>query len=130
MTAQGSNRGHNPVETPRTMVKLLYAHATGGGSGNCTFDTAEGLNGEIVSMTRSSAGTYAVVFRFVYPELKDAPRFSFVGATQNMNGRCSAIDVTAGTATFVFCIGGTPTDIPTTDTVYVSWAVRASGKNK
>lgn len=119
-----------PLETPRTQVHKLFAHATGGGSGNCTFDTAEGLNGEIVSLTRSAAGTYAVVFRFPYPELKKAPVFSFVGSTQNMNGRCSAIDVTAKTATFVFCIGGTPTDIPTTDTVYVEWACRNSGKNK
>lgn len=125
-----ANRTHNPIETPRTEVKLLFANAIGGGSGNATFSIAEGLNGEIVSMTRLSAGTYAVVFRHLYPELKSAPRFSFVGATQNMNGRCSAIDVTAGTATFVFCIGGTPTDIPTTDTVYVEWAVRNSGKNQ
>lgn len=127
----GSNqRSTFPVETPRSFVHTLYAHATGGGSGNCTFDTAEGLNGEIVSLTRTGAGTYTAAFRYPYPELKKAPTFSFVGATQNMNGRCSAIDVTAKTATFVFCIGGTPTDIPTTDTVYISWAVRNSGKNK
>lgn len=125
-----AHRTHNPVETPRTEVKLLFANAIGGGSGNCTFSTAEGRNGEIVSMTRSSAGTYAVVFRHPYPELKKAPAFSFVGVTQNMNGRCSAIDVAAKTATFVFCIGGTPTDIPTTDTVYVEWTVRNSGKNQ
>lgn len=125
-----NQRSTNPIETPRTNVHLLFAHATGGDAGNCTFDAAEGLNGEIVSMTRTGVGTYSVVFRYPYPELKAAPRFSFVGATQNMNGRCSAISVTAKTATFVFCIGATPTDIPSTDTVYVEWAVRNSGKNK
>ena len=130
MTAQGSNRGHNDVQSPRTDVKLLFAHATGGGSGDCTFDTAEGLNGEIVSLVRTGAGAYTATFRYAYPELRHAFTFSFVGATQNMNGRCATQDITAATATFVFCIGGTPTDIPTTDIVYVSWAVRSSGKNK
>jgi hypothetical protein len=125
-----ANRTTYPIETPRTAVHQLYAHATGGDSGSPTLDANESLNGEIVSWTRTGTGTYAIVFRYSYPEIKAAPRFSFVGVTQNMNGRCSAIDVTAQTATFVFCIGGTPTDIPSTDVVYVMWATRNSGKNK
>lgn len=125
-----ANRTTYPVETPRSAVHQLYAHATGGDGSNPTLDANESLNGEIVSWTRTGTGVYTIAFRYSYPELKAAPRFSFVGATQGMNGRCSAIDVTAQTATFNFCINGTPTDIPSTDVVYVQWSTRNSGKNK
>lgn len=128
--ARSANRTTYPVETPRSFVQILYANFVGGGAGNCTLSTQEALNGEIISVTRTGVGTYNIVFRYGYPELKHAPNFTFVGVSQNMNGRTTAFDVVNATATFVFCIGTTPTDIPTTDTAYVKWAVRNSGKNK
>ena len=43
-----------------------------------------------------------------------------------MQGKCTAIDVQAGTATFLISYSTTPTDPATTDTIYVSWTVSTS----
>lgn len=131
MASQGSNRGHNPVESPRTQVKLLFAHFSGNSTSDCTFDSQEALNGEIVSLTHSSTGVYAGTFRYVYPELKGAPVVSSrAEGTAGIFGKVTAIDVTAGTFTLKTYVGNTLTDLATTDTLDMSWAVRASGKNK
>jgi hypothetical protein len=125
-----ANRTTNPLSTPRTDAHALYATLIGGGVGvTMTMGAQEALNGEITSVAWSSTGTYTVVFRHKYPELKSAPGFRFVGATDGFNGRCSAIDVAAGTATFVFNVSTTLTDVPTTTTVYIDWVCRNSVKN-
>lgn len=128
------NGQRNPITTFRSSVHLCYATMVGaGGTGNLvlTADAATNGGGEIVSATRSGAGTYAIVFRHTWPQLLGAPDFSFVDtAGQNgQSGQCTAIDVTAGTATFVFSVNGTPTDVTTTTTIYANWAVRTSSKN-
>ncbi len=128
---RSANRTVNPVETPRTEVHLLFAHATGGGAAaDCTLSTQEALNGEITALTYVSTGVYSGVFRYVYPELKGAPIISFGGAgTAGVMGIVTAIDVTAGTFTAKFYVSATLTDLATTDVPYFTWSVRHSGKN-
>lgn len=125
-----ASRTTSPVATPRTDVHLLFASLVGAGTSNPTFPTQEALNGEILSATRTNTGKWDVTFRYTYPELKQAPVFSFVGTTDGLIGQCSAIDINAGTASFEFYVGSTPTDLATTDTVFISWAARFSGRNK
>lgn len=125
------NGQRNPVNTPRTYVVELFAKLTGGGVGIdlVNADSAVNGGGEIVSAVWASTGTYTVTFRKSWPQLLFAPTASFVAGTQDFNLQCSAIDVAAGTATFVFGSNTTPTDVATTTTVYVRWTVRASSKN-
>lgn len=125
-----ANRSSNPLSTPRTDVVQLYANLVGAGTSNPTFSASEALNGEITSATRTNTGKVDIVFRHKYPKLRGAPIFSFVGTTDGLVGQCSAIDVAAGTASIEFYVGSTPTDIATTDTVYLTWSVRNSGKNE
>ena len=124
---RSANRGTNEIETPHTSAQILFANLIGGGAGNLTLDASETLYGEIRSGTRTGAGKYDIVFKYGYPKLLCAPVFSFVGTTDGLIGQCSAINVVAGTASFEFYVGSTPTDLATTDTVYVTWAVRNSG---
>jgi len=120
----------HPLDVERTEARLLTAHFTGGGTGQLAMSTAEAANGAILSTNRTGVGTHTVIFRNFFPILKVAPIFSFTG-TLPFTGRCSAIDYTADppTATFVFSVGAFETDIPTTDTVDVSWMVRNSARN-
>ena len=74
----------------------------------------------------STTGQFAVTFRHTYYRLLQAPVFSFVGTSNGLNGKCTAIDVQAGTATFFFNASTTPADPATTDTIYVSWTVSNS----
>jgi hypothetical protein len=115
------------VEGLRTEMRILTASFTGGGAGELVNN--ETLS-EIASTTRTGVGTHTVVFNRFYPELKVRPIFSFTG-TLPFTGRCSAIDYTADppTATFVFSVGAFETDIPTTDTVDITWIVRNSARN-
>ena len=122
-------QGH-PIEGERTEMRILTSHFTGGGAGNLAMSTAEAANGCILSTSRTGVGTHTVVFRNFFPTLKVAPIFSFTG-TLPFTGRCSAINYTVNppTATFVFSVGAFETDIPTTDTVDVTWIVRNSARN-
>lgn len=128
--ATSANRTTHDVQTPRTNVQILFANVIGGGAADCTLSTTEGLNGEVVSMVRTGAGKYTCTFRYVYPEIKMAPVFSFVGTTDGLIGQCASIDITTGTAAVEVYVGNTPTDLATTDTMYMMWAVRNSGANK
>jgi hypothetical protein len=118
------------LECARTEMRVLTAHFTGGGTGALVPLSPEDSNGDILSTTRTGVGTHTVVFRRFFPRLKVAPIFSFTG-TLPLTGRCSAIDYTANppTATFVFSVGAFETDLPTTDTVDVTWIVRNSARN-
>lgn len=128
--ATREGRSTNPISTPRTDVRVLFANLIGAGAANLTMNAQEALNGEIVSATRTNTGKYDLAFRYSYPELKQAPVFSFVGTTDGLVGQCSAIDIVAGTASIEIYVGSTPTDLATTDTVYLQWSARNSGKNK
>lgn len=130
------NGQRRPLETPRTYVVDLFAKLTGGGAATDMVNADSAINGggEISAAVRASLGTYTITFRKFWPQLLDAPKFSFVDATAaniaGLDGAVTAIDATAGTATFVFSQNSTTlVDLPTTTTVYVRWAVRASSKN-
>lgn len=126
-----ANRTTNPVTTPRTDVQFLFATFTGAGAANCTFSSQEALNGEVTAVTFSgSTGIYNGTFRYVYPKLKAAPICSSrAEGTAGIFCKVTAIDVTAGTFTLKAYVGNTLTNLATTDTIDMSWAVRNSGKN-
>jgi hypothetical protein len=130
------NGQRSPINTPRTYVVDVFAKLTGGGAATDMVNADSTINGggEISSAVRSALGTYTITFRKTWPQLVQSPTFTFVDATAvniaGLDGNCTAIDVTAGTATFVFSQNSTTlVDIPSTTTVYVRWAVRASSKN-
>jgi hypothetical protein len=119
------------LHTTRSMVIDCFAKLTGGGVGVDLVNSDSTIpgGGEITSAVWASTGTYTVTFAKAWSQLEFAPIASFVGGTADFNMQVSAIDVTARTATFVFNSGTTPTDVPTTTTVYVRWAVRPTNKN-
>lgn len=130
------NGPKHPIDTPRTSVVELFAKLTGGGAAADMVNADSTINGagEIVTAVRSALGTYTITFRKLWPQLLSAPFFTFVEPTAatgaGIDGFATAIDVTAGTATFVFSQNSTTLiDIPTTTTVYVRWAVRTVSKN-
>ncbi len=125
------SRSVHPLETPKTEAHLLHAKLTGGGAAASLVNADSALQGggEIVSATYVSTGVFTVVFRHKYPSLLVAPIFSFVGSNSGLNGKCTAIDVAAGTATFQLAYNSTPADPATTDSIYVTWVVRNSGRN-
>lgn len=124
-----AERTHRELETSKHKAVVLFAKLTGGGAA-ASLVVADGsgqLPSEIVSATYSATGTFTVVFRYKYVRLLEAPVFSFVGTNPGMQGKCTAIDVSAGTATFLISYSTTPTDPATTDTIYVKWTVANSG---
>lgn len=130
------NGQRNPINTPRTAVVDLFAKLTGGGAATDMTNADSGVNGggEISAAVRSALGTYTITFRKTWSQLVQSPVFSFIDSTATnvagLDGNCTAIDVTAGTATFVFSQNSTTlVDIPTTTTVFVRWAVRSTNKN-
>jgi hypothetical protein len=114
----------------------VFAKLTGGGAAADMVNADSAINGggEIVTAVRSALGTYTITFRKFWSQLVQAPVFTFVDATATniagIDGNTTAIDVTAGTATFVFSQNSTTLiDIPSTTTVYIRWSVRTTSKN-
>lgn len=124
-------RSHHPVQTAKDSVVVLTAKLTGGGAATSLVnaDSSNVGGGEVTSATYTATGKYSVVFRHKYPALKAAPICSFVGTTDGLTGMCSAIDIAAGTASLEIYVGNTATDLATTDTLYLTWVVRDSGRN-
>ena len=120
-----------PHHVTRAHTVECFAQLTGGGVGVdlVNADSTDPGAGEIVSAVWSSTGTYTVTFRKSWPELLYPPTAQFVGATADFNMNCSAVDVSAKTATFVFNSNTTPTDVATTTTAYIRWVVRSTSKN-
>lgn len=108
----------------------LFAKLTGGGVGVdlVNSDSANRGGGEISAGVWASTGTYTMAIRRAWPALLYPPVATFVGATADFNMQVSAIDLAAGTATFVFNSGTTPTDVPTTTTVYLRWTALSVNK--
>ena len=129
------NGQRRPIETPRSQVVDVFAKLTGAGAADLVnADSAINGGGEIVTAVHGITGTYAITFRKLWPQLVQAPTFTFVDATSNniagLEGSVTAIDVTAGTATFVFSQNSTTlVDVPATTTIYIRWAVRSTNKN-
>lgn len=128
--ARSANRTTHPIETPRTCTQNLYATLVGAATADLTMSTQEALNGEIVSAVHTGTGKYTVTFRYVYPELKRAPVFGFIGTTDGLIAQFASLDITTGTGALEIYVGSTPTDLATTDTITIDWVVRNSGKNK
>lgn len=121
-----AHRKHRPYEHAKYKAIELTARLRGGGAAadlSVEDDGDASLPSEIVSATYASTGTFTVVFRHDYYRLLKAPVFSFVGPNGGMNGKCTAIDVQAKTATFLIAYSTTPTDPSTSDYIYVSWTV-------
>lgn len=124
-------RSHHPIETAKDRVVILTAKLTGGGAATSLVnaDASNRGAGEVVSATYTATGKYSVVFRHKYPELKCAPVGVNVGTTDGIVIQWSAIDITAGTGSLEVYVGNTATDLATTDTLYLTWVVRDSGRN-
>lgn len=122
-----AHRKHRPYEHSKYKAVELTARLRGGGvAADLTVEDDDDttLPSEIVTAVYAAAtGTFTVTFRHKYYRLLKAPVFSFVGINGGMNGKCTAIDVQAGTATFLIAYSTTPTDPETTDYIYVSWTV-------
>lgn len=124
-----------PLETGRSQIVDLFAKLTGAGAADMVnADSAVNGGGEITAAVHGITGTYTITFAKKWSQLVQAPQFTFVDATSNniagLEGSCTAIDVAAGTATFVFSQNSTTlVDVPSTTTVYVRWAVRSTNKN-
>jgi hypothetical protein len=127
-----AHRTHHPIQGAKSDLVVLTAQLTGGGAATdlVNAESANQGGGEVVSGTYSATGIYTLVFRYKYPQLKFAPTFSFVGTTDGLNAQCTAFDAAAGTATIEVYVGNTKTDLATTDTMYMLWGVRNSGRNR
>ena len=120
-----------PLWGLKTDEMVVTARLTGGGAATSLVNADSALlgAGEIVSATYVSTGLFTVVLRRAFVELKARPMFGIGGTTAGLICNCTAIDVTAKTATFKFYVGSTLTDPATTDFIDVLWVVRDSGKN-
>jgi hypothetical protein len=126
-----ADRSTFAVKTPKSDVQLLTAKLQGGGAADMVNTESGNLGGgEVVSAVRTGAGTFNLTFRKKYPELKCCGEPGIIGTTAGLDGRFSAFDTTAGTATLVLEVGAVATDPATTDFVHLSWFVRNSGFNK
>ena len=130
MTATTLNGQRHPMQSSTNYAVECFAKLTGGGASTdlVNSDSAIRGGGEIVSAVWSSTGTYTVTFRKSWPALLYPPVMVPVGATADFNLEVSAIDVVAGTATFIFNSNTTPADVATTTTCYLRWTVLAVNK--
>jgi hypothetical protein len=122
-----AHRKHRPYEHAKYKAIELTARLRGGGAAadlTVEDDDDATLPSEIVTAVYAgSTGSFTIAFRHDYYRLLKAPVFSFVGPNGGMNGKCTAIDVQAGTATFLIANSTTPADPSTSDYIYVSWTV-------
>ncbi len=128
-----ANRDTDLVKTPKDHVQFLTARIVGGGAAaDPSLPEASFYGGgEIETCIYAGAtGTYSGTFRHKYPELLALGRPMIVGTTAGLHIRFTAIDVAAGTFAFTAEVNATATDIATADTVYFTWVVRNSGRNR
>lgn len=115
-------RGHLKTE-----VVLVTARFTGNTTSTGVIPTAD--NPYITSINRTGTGTHTVVWREKFPGTVLDARVSTRGTTAGLQGRFTAIDMTAGTSTVITEVGATATDAATTDTVHLIIWVRNSPQN-
>ncbi len=123
-----ANRTTHPLDTVKSQCHLVTASLVGAG-GTDDLVVPETAS-DIISAAYVSTGTYDIVFRHSYPELRSVLDCPCVGTTAGLRGRFTAIDVTAKTATIVFEVAATATVLATTDTAYINLLCRNSGANK
>ena len=124
-----AQRIHRDFKHVKHGAIALTARLRGAGAADLSVedDGETALPSEIVSATRTGVGTFTVVFRHKYPSRLGFPIFSFLGPNGGMNGKCTAYDPAAGTATFLIAYNSTPTDPTTADYIDVAWTVSNSG---
>lgn len=125
-----ANRSTHPLSCAKPDTQMLSGQLTGGGVGLSL--VVAGVNtaaSDIVSATWTATGKYSVVFRYSYPELRSAMAPAFNGTTDGLVGQWNGFDPVAKTAALEVYVGNTATDLALTDTVYLNWVVRNSGKN-
>jgi hypothetical protein len=115
-------RGHLKTE-----VILVTARFTGNAGATGTIPTAD--NPYITSITWTGTGTHTVVWREKFPGTVLDARVSVVGATAGLQGRFTALNMVAGTATVINEVGAVATNPAATDTVYLTIWVRNSPQN-
>lgn len=127
-----ANRIHRLLETVKDKAVLLTAKLTGGGVGLSLVnaDSANQGAGEVVSAVWSATGKYTVTFRHAYFELLAPLTPCTVGTTDGLVGQYSAFNPVTKTAALELYVGSTPTDAATTDTIFLTWIVRNSGRNQ
>jgi len=126
-----ANRSTHPLNCVKSESYLLTAQLTGGGAADMTLPEAVFLGkGEVSAAARTGAGKFTITFRNLYPALLAVCGIGVVGTTDGLVGQFASIDVAAGTAALETYVGSTPTDPATTDTIYITWLVRNSGKNR
>lgn len=120
----------HPILGVKDQLHLLTAELTGDGADDMVNAEAENRGaGEVVSATRSGAGTFDLVFRHRYPQLKAILSTEFIGTTAGLRARFTAIDVQAKTATIKCEVAGVATDPAATDSLTLAILVRNSGFN-
>jgi hypothetical protein len=127
--ANGLN--YNPLSTVKTDAVFLTAKLTGGGVGlTLTVSDPVVANSEVVSLAWVSTGKYTGVLRRSFPQLLTVIPPGIVATTVGLAGRFTAFDPVAKTFALDLTVGSTLTDAALTDTVYLNWVVRNSGKNQ
>jgi hypothetical protein len=126
-----SNRTRYGVTTRRNEVVQVHAALQGGGAAeNMTVNEPGSYEaGDVVSATYTATGTFTIVFRHAYPQLVGGAAPLVVGTTAGMQGRFTAVDPVAKTATLKLEVGDVATDPALTDFVYLNLLARNSGRN-
>jgi hypothetical protein len=106
----------------------VTARFVGNTTSTGTIPTAD--NPYITSINRTGAGVHTIVWSQKFAGTVDDPKVTTIGTTAGLQGRFTALDAAAGTATVTTEVGATATDAATTDTVYLSFWVRNSAKNQ
>lgn len=118
-----ASRTHHAPEASKSDIKLIYASAVGAGAADMT-----GKDDDLLTAVRSGAGAHALTFRHKYPR-KTHYDIKVVGTTAGLEGKFTAWDAAAGTATLQLHVGGVATDAAAADTVYICMHVRNSRAN-
>lgn len=118
-----ANRNHYPVDASKSDVKLVYASAVGAGAADLT-----NKDDDLLTATRSGAGAHSLTFRHKYPR-KCHYSIKVVGTTAGLEGKFTAWDAAAGTATLQLHVGGVATDAAAADTILICMHVRNTRAN-
>lgn len=115
----------------KTESILFTAKLQGGGAGLVlTIADPVPSNSEVVSLAFVSTGKYTGVLRRSFPQLLTVLPTGLIGTTTGLVGTFTAFDPVAKTFALSLAVGGVLTDAALTDTVYLNWVVRNSGKNQ
>jgi hypothetical protein len=118
-----ANRTHHSVDASKSDIKLVYASAVGAGAADMT-----GKDDDMLTAVRVSAGLHTLTFRYKYPK-KAHHTVKTLGSTVGLEGKLTAWDPAAGTATLQLAVGGVATDAAVGETVSICMHVRNTRAN-